>query len=93
MNKQIEAMLLALETLEWVIEQAGGPECEHEASVCFCKENYAINTLREVLAEQPLTFEQAWAEYESKGFRYGENALEKVRFGWNIASGITGSKT
>lgn len=31
------------------------------------------------------TFEEAWAEYEAKGYRYGEDALGQVRFGFKIA--------
>jgi hypothetical protein len=31
------------------------------------------------------TFEQAWAEKEAEGYQYGEDALEQVRFGWEIA--------
>lgn len=31
------------------------------------------------------TFEQAWAEKEAEGYRYGADALEQVRFGWEIA--------
>ncbi len=34
------------------------------------------------------TFEEAWAEKEKEGFRYGEDALEQVRFGWEIREGI-----
>lgn len=30
------------------------------------------------------TFEQAWAEKEAQGYQYGEDALEGVRFGWQI---------
>jgi hypothetical protein len=32
-----------------------------------------------------VTFEQAWATYVAKGYRYGPDALEQVRFGWEIA--------
>lgn len=32
-----------------------------------------------------LTFEEAWAVYAARGFSYGEDALENVRFGWSIA--------
>lgn len=28
------------------------------------------------------TFEEAWAEQEKKGYQYGRDALEQVRFGW-----------
>lgn len=46
-TKADEALMRqALEALEWVVDQAGGPACEHEGSVCFCKENKAINALR-----------------------------------------------
>jgi hypothetical protein len=30
------------------------------------------------------TFEQVWAEKEAAGYRYGEDALEQVRFGWRL---------
>lgn len=32
-----------------------------------------------------MTFEQAWAQKESEGYQYGADALENVRFGWDIA--------
>lgn len=48
-------LLAALEAchgaLEWVIEQGGGPACEHEAGVCFCKENNALNAARAAIAK------------------------------------------
>lgn len=31
------------------------------------------------------TFEQAWARMEKQGYQYGEEALEQVRFGWELA--------
>lgn len=31
------------------------------------------------------TFEQAWAKKEAEGYQYGSDALEHVRFGWEIA--------
>lgn len=37
----------------------------------------------------PETFDQAWAKFEAKGYRYGRDALENVRFGWDIAKGLT----
>ena len=40
------------DALEWVVEQGGGPACEHEGGiVCFCKENNAINAARAALAK------------------------------------------
>lgn len=30
------------------------------------------------------TFEQAWAVKEKEGYQYGEDALEQVRFGWEL---------
>lgn len=35
----------------------------------------------------PQTFEQAWAVKEAEGYQYGEDALEKVRIGWEMAKG------
>ena len=49
----MEAALNACkDALEWVVEQGGGPVCEHEGGVvCFCKENNAINAARAALAK------------------------------------------
>lgn len=38
----IEALISCKDALHWVIEQGGGPNCEHESGVCFCKEKSAI---------------------------------------------------
>lgn len=35
---------------------------------------------------EPVAFEQAWSKMEAKGYRYGKDALEQVRFGWNLAT-------
>ena len=31
------------------------------------------------------TFDEVWAEKEREGYQYGEDALEQVRFGWELA--------
>jgi hypothetical protein len=31
------------------------------------------------------TFEQAWAKKQAEGYQYGKEALDNVRFGWEIA--------
>ena len=31
------------------------------------------------------TFEEAWADKEAEGYQYGRDALEQVRFGWELA--------
>lgn len=31
-----------------------------------------------------MTFEEAWAKMEAKGYRYGQDAIEQVRFGWEL---------
>jgi len=57
-----------------------------EAITVWCPE--LIDALRSALAApqpEPVTFEQAWATYEAKGYQYGKDALEQVRFGWEIA--------
>lgn len=36
----------------------------------------------------PQTFEQAWAHKEAEGYQYGEDALEQVRMGWEMAKGL-----
>jgi len=41
--------------------------------------------LREPFYGKQLTFEEAWAEYEKRGYQYGHDALENVKFGWCIA--------
>jgi hypothetical protein len=35
--------------------------------------------------QMPLNFEDEWVKYEAKGYDYGHDALEQVRFGWQIA--------
>jgi transcriptional regulator with XRE-family HTH domain len=40
------------------------------------------------IAPSSQTFEQAWGEFEAKGYCYGKDALENVRFGWEIAKGL-----
>lgn len=40
-------------------------------------------TVTAALRARP-TFEEAWAEKELAGFRYGRDALEQVRLGWNL---------
>jgi hypothetical protein len=50
-----EALLRqALEALQWVVEQGGGPKCEHESgnAVCFCKENAAIAAITQRLEKK-----------------------------------------
>jgi len=32
-----------------------------------------------------LSFESVWAKQEEQGFQYGEEALQQVRFGWELA--------
>jgi len=34
------------------------------------------------------TFEEAWAEMEARGYQYGADALENVRFGWNLRDSV-----
>jgi hypothetical protein len=33
------------------------------------------------------TFEDVWALKEAEGYQYGEDALEQVKFGWQLAQG------
>lgn len=52
----VQELLAALKACEaalsWVVDQGGGPECEHEGGVvCFCRENNAINLARAAIAK------------------------------------------
>lgn len=48
----LEALQESLAALEYVVEQAGGPKCEHEGGIiCFCKENTAISSARAAIAK------------------------------------------
>lgn len=48
----LEALQVCKAALDWVIEQGGGPACEHEGGVvCFCKENNAINVAKVAIAK------------------------------------------
>lgn len=47
-----EALKVCKAALDWVVEQGGGPACEHEGGVvCFCKENNAINVANAAIAK------------------------------------------
>ncbi len=41
-----------------------------------------------LLAANDRSFDEVWAEKEQQGYRYGQDALEQVRFGWGIAQEI-----
>jgi hypothetical protein len=45
-------------------------------------------------AETPIDseFQKAWARKEAKGYRYGHDALEQVRLGWDMAKGDNGGE-
>lgn len=48
----LEALQVCKAALDWVVEQGGGPACEHEGGVvCFCKENNAINVAKVAIAK------------------------------------------
>lgn len=32
----------------------------------------------------PPTFDQMWDKYKERGYQYGEDALDNLRFGWRI---------
>lgn len=38
------------------------------------------------------SFDSAWAEKEAQGFIYGHDALEQVRFGWEIRGSVVSAK-
>ncbi len=40
----------------------------------------------------PDAFRAAWAEMEAQGYQYGEDAIESVRLGWELAMRHIGSK-
>lgn len=37
------------------------------------------------VGREGVTFEQAWSQKEAEGYNYGHDALEQVRFGWEMA--------
>lgn len=38
----------------------------------------------DALVGEPRTFEEVWAQKEREGYQYGREALENVRFGWEL---------
>lgn len=59
-----------------------------------CQSNNIAETIRDanvrcgiVKPPAPPTFAEAWREMEAKGYQYGSDALENVRFGFAIARG------
>lgn len=39
-----------------------------------------------------ITFDEAWSEKEAAGYQYGRDALEQVRFGWEIRESYIASR-
>ena len=39
-----------------------------------------------------ITFEAEWGKYQERGYQYGEDALENVRFGFKIAADAYSTK-
>ncbi len=80
-----ELLQQALDALQWHYDR-GYPDSPTDEP--RKRDARAIRALRSALAApqpEPVTFEQAWATYEAKGYQYGKDALEQVRFGWEIA--------
>lgn len=48
--------------------------------------------LAAVLAEPP-RFDEAWARKEAEGYSYGQDALEQVRLGWEMAVAALGARS
>ena len=38
--------------------------------------------------DKMLNFKEAWAEKEAEGYQYGHDALEQVRFGWDMRAAV-----
>ncbi len=52
----------------------------------------ALPALLDLLSGPPAeSFEQAWGRMKARGYQYGEDALEQVRFGWELAHGYEGN--
>jgi len=79
--------------LELTIERAAGKGDAYWRGIVAQRDD-AVE--RATLAEQrsgelwnaiynPPTFKSAWAAKEASGYQYGPNALEQVKFGWEIA--------
>lgn len=47
----LDALEACRDALAWVIDQGGGPACEHEAGVCFCNENKALSIAHAAIAK------------------------------------------
>lgn len=82
-GKQVKRGIVGEEDIVW----------SHYADACSPE---AANKIVEALNAEPVTgqplpkiggktFEEAWEEKEEEGYKYGQDALENVRFGWKIA--------
>lgn len=47
----LAALEECLSALNFIVEQGGGPHCEHEGGTCFCKENNAISSALDAIAK------------------------------------------
>ena len=64
-----------------------GPYSRFDEDGCCgtCGADTVLVPASSVRTEQAPTFEQVWAQKEREGYSYGEDALEQVRFGWELA--------
>ncbi len=72
----------------------GGCRCEARklrmAMMYWRRKSEFLQTLIKSIREEndralSRSFEEAWAEKEKEGYQYGEDALEQVHFGWELA--------
>lgn len=59
--------------------QANGREMVSEV------EKEVLRRINDCIPTELPTFEEVWAEKEAQGYRYGEDALEQVKFGFELA--------
>lgn len=70
----------------YVTTADGGKLCVH------CKYSVAPLLAPSPDAQGVPSFEELWAVKEKEGYRYGRDALEQVRFGYDIAVAALGEK-
>lgn len=52
------------------------------------RSQFLEETIKTMKSTPTETFEETWAKMEAKGYQYGSDALEQVRFGWELAKGM-----
>lgn len=76
--------VLSRET-HYTAQQAANIACE-TANISWGLYQHEVSETVQTVAAPSKSFEETWSTMEAMGYEYGNEALEQVRFGWELAN-------